>query len=211
MKPEGISHALRKAAEARRPGLAAVLFLSLIIGCAQQESDNSALQPPTPAAGAAVPSEREPARHKEPRALYEESGGFSYDPPAGWKIVRSESLEFRSAVGPAAAFYPPNIIIYRESWAAPLEAYADASIAAIQAKIADLKTISRDQFRTDDGEHAVRIVTERMAGDVRIRQTFYFFRGVAQARYVATCSCRADESTEFEADFDTSMRSFRIH
>ncbi|HOX37595.1 MAG TPA: hypothetical protein PL033_06365 [Candidatus Brocadiia bacterium] len=206
--------AMRRATLSRWKGKTAPAIFALAVvlcGCGSEARNGGSGVPTAPAVQQAAATDREPARQKEPRALYEEAGGFSYDPPSDWRTVKLDSSRFRAAAGPATAFYAPNITVFMESYPAPLEAYADASVKAILAKAPDAKTVGREAFRTDDGEAAVRVATERTTGDVLLRQTFYFFRGTGDNRYVATCTSRADENEILEAAFEKSMKSFRIH
>ena len=175
----------------RDASAAAVLGLAILVsGCNNKQ----------PGAGA----------NKPPRAQYEQAGGFSYDPPKGWETVNFSGLKYRVSHGPVANGFAPNINVVDESFAGSLKEYVDGNLANMKNAFADLTIRKREDFQTEDGLSATRVITENKQQGRLLRQTFCFF-GESKRKYVATCTTLADGGEVLDGTFAESMRTFRLH
>jgi hypothetical protein len=145
-----------------------------------------------------------------PRALYEEAGGFSYDPPAGWEIVEFPGLKYRISHGQPESGFAPNINVVDEDYSGSLPAYVDANLLSMEEMFVGFEVLSRSDLTTEDGQAAIKLVTETEQQGRRLRQTFYFL-GSGDTKYVVTCSALAESAAALDSLFDTSVATFRIH
>ena len=148
---------------------------------------------------------------KPPRQLYEKAGGFSYDPPAGWQITEFPGLKYRVAYGPVENEFTPNINVVDEEFSGTLAEYADANLESLESMSINLNVISREDFRTQDNEAGVRIITEAEQMGVMLRSTFFLFSGSGNWKFVVTCTALADGGAKWDAAFAESMETFRLH
>ena len=148
---------------------------------------------------------------KPPRQVYEEAGGFSWDPPAGWQVAQVQGFKYRVAFGPVENEFTPNIWADDEEFAGTLAAYADAKLEKSEKMSVDLKVINREDLRTDDNGVGVKIVTETEQHGLMLRETFFLFSGSGDWKYVVTCTVLADGGAKWDAKFAESMKTFRVH
>jgi hypothetical protein len=147
---------------------------------------------------------------KPPRRHYEESGGFSYNPPSGWQIVEFPGLKYRVSHGPVENGFAPNINVVDEEFSGTLAAYVDGSLENMERIFAKFKVLSRENLKTHDNEAGVKIITENEQQGRMLRQTFFFI-GSGDRKYVVTCSTTADDGAEFDSIFSEIFKTFRIH
>jgi len=147
---------------------------------------------------------------KPPRAAYEKAGGFSYDPPQGWRVLEFGGLKYRISAGPSENDFAPNINVVDERFSGSLPEYVDLNLQTLKKTFVDFKLIKREDFQTGDGLAAVRLVCEDTQQKKRLRQTFCFF-GNSNRKYVATCTAVADGGEKLDDLFAQSMKTFRIH
>jgi len=145
-----------------------------------------------------------------PRAAYDKAGGFSYDPPQGWQVVEFPGLKYRISSGPSENGFAPNINVVDEKFSGSLPEYADLNLATLKKMFVEFSVLKREDFQTDDGLAATRLVCEDTQQGKRLRQTFCFF-GNSSRKYVVTCTAPADGGAKFDGLFAQSMKSFRIH
>jgi len=147
---------------------------------------------------------------KPPRASYEKTGGFSYDPPKGWQAVEFPGLKYRISRGPTEGQFAPNINVVDETFAGTLAAYVDLNVENLKKMVGDFRLLKQEDFQTEDGLPATRlIIQDKQQGRV-LRQTFCFF-GNSTRKYVVTCTALAQDGETLDGLFAQSMRSFRVH
>jgi hypothetical protein len=147
---------------------------------------------------------------KPPRQHYEKAGAFSYDPPSGWQVVEFPGLKYRISHGPREQEFSPNINVVDEAFSGTLAAYVDANLQNIERLFVNLKVLGREDFRTQDNEAAVKVVTENEQQGRMLRQTFFFI-GSGNRKYVVTCTALADDGAKFDTAFAGSVETFRMH
>jgi hypothetical protein len=147
---------------------------------------------------------------KAPHAAYEKAGGFSYDPPQGWQVREIGGLKYRISSGPSENGFAPNINVVDEKFSGSLPEYVDLNLQTLKKTFVDFKLVKREDFQTDDGLAAVRLVCEDTQQGKRLRQTFCFF-GNSNRKYVVTCTALADGGEKLDELFVQSMKTFRIH
>lgn len=147
---------------------------------------------------------------KPPRQHYEKAGAFSYDPPSGWQVVEFPGLKYRISHGPRENEFAPNINVVDEAFSGTLATYVDANLQNMEKVFVNLKVLSREDFKTQDNEAAVKVVTENEQQGRMLRQTFFFI-GSGNRRYVVTCTALADGGDKFDTAFAESVKTFRMH
>jgi hypothetical protein len=144
------------------------------------------------------------------RRLHEKEGGFSYDPPEGWKIVEFPGLKYRISHRDPVGGFAANINVVDEVAPLSLEEYVDANVETMGNAFADMKLLGRTALETEDGEPSVKLVTERHSEGALLRQTYYFFDG-GRRKFVVTCTAPASDGASLDPVFDASMKTFRLH
>ncbi len=147
---------------------------------------------------------------KPPRQHYEKAGAFSYDPPSGWQAVEFPGLKYRISHGPRENEFAPNINVVDEAFSGTLATYVDANLQNMEKVFVNLKVLSREDFKTQDNEAAVKVVTENDQQGRMLRQTFFFI-GSGNRKYVITCTALADGGAKFDSSFAESVETFRMH
>jgi hypothetical protein len=147
---------------------------------------------------------------KAPRAAYDKAGGFSYDPPQGWRVVEFPGLKYRVSAGPTENGFAPNINVVDEKFSGSLSEYVELNLTTLKKMFVDFKVIKREDFQTDDGVAATRVVCEDTQQGQHLRQTFCFLENSSR-KYVVTCSALADGGEKLDALFAQSTKTFRIH
>ena len=71
------------------------------------------------------------------------------------------------------------------------------------------KVLSQSEFTTDYKQSAVKVITETIRNGQTLRQTFYFFGGKDDKKFVVTCSVLAEDGESYEKIFDSSIRTFK--
>jgi hypothetical protein len=147
---------------------------------------------------------------KPTRSHYEKAGAFSYEPPTGWRIVEVPGLKYRVASGPAENEFAPTVNFVDEMFAGTVAEYADTNIKHLHRVFGKVKILSLEDFKTEDNETGVKVVTENEQHGRMLRQTFYFL-GSGSRRYVITCTALADDGAKHDKAFAESVESFRMH
>ena len=145
-----------------------------------------------------------------PRQCHEKTGGFSYNPPSGWKVAEFPGLKYRIAHGQAEKDFTPNINITDEAFAGTLAEYADANVQNLNHIFPNLQILSRTELTTKDNEPVVRIIATNEPQGRMLRQTFFLI-GSGDRNYAVTCTALADNGDKFDTIFTESLLTFRIH
>jgi len=157
--------------------------------------------------GCAEKQERSDGPHQR---FYEAGGRFSYDPPAKWEIASMPGLKYRIARGPRTGGFTPNINVVEESFTGSLEAYANGNITNMKKLFKSMKILSREDFKTNDDQPAVKLVIENVQQGMKLRQTFYFL-GTGRSKFVVTCTAPAKGGAKLDSLFEKSAATFRFH
>lgn len=147
---------------------------------------------------------------KPTRGFYEKEGGFSFDPPKGWRVVPFPGLKYKIAHGPTEHEFAANINVVDEPYDGTLAAYVDLNVENIKKAFPDIKVLRREEFQTEDGQTATRLIAENKQQGRLLRQTFCLF-GHSNRKYVATCTALAEGGESLDGLFAQSMGTFRVH
>jgi hypothetical protein len=147
---------------------------------------------------------------RPPRSFYEKTGGFSYDPPKGWRVAEFPGLKYRVSAGASEDGFAPNMNVVDEKFSGSLTAYVDLNMETMKKVVTDFNVLKREDFQTEDGLAAVRIVSEDTQQAQRLRQTFCFF-GNSNRKYVVTCTTLATGGEKLDPLFAETTKTFRIH
>jgi len=144
--------------------------------------------------------------------VYEEAGGFSYDPPKDWKVRPSPSgLEYNIVVGPDSGQFTTNINIIDEEWPGSLKQYLAGNIKSMKKQWGeDFKIIEQGEFAAYNNLLGYRLVAENLMGGMHLRHIYYTF-AIGNKKYVVTCATLADNKDTYDTVFDASIRTFRVH
>jgi hypothetical protein len=150
-----------------------------------------------------------PGAGQPPRSFHEQAGGFSYEPPKGWQLMDFAGAKYRISHGPAANGFAPNINVVEEKFSGSLSKYVDLNLESMKKAFSDITNLKREDFQTEDGAPAIRLITQNKQQGRMLRQTFYFFSNSSR-KYVVTCTTLADGGEALDATFADSMRTFRF-
>lgn len=142
--------------------------------------------------------------------LYEQAGGFSFDPPHTWQIAGLPGLKYRVAVGPPQNGFSPNINVVDEQYQGSINAYVDANIKTLAKMFPKFTVLDRRPFMPSRGSEGVVLVNQNEQAGKLLRQRVYFFTK-ANRQYAVTCSSLAEDGDQFDDLFDASMKTFQLH
>jgi len=139
---------------------------------------------------------------------HETAGGFSFCPPPGWTIKSFPGMKYSIAAGPAAKGFAPNINVVDETAGMSLSAYVDANKKMLAKAFKDYKEVGKREFKTATGLKGARLITQSDQNGTQLRQTFYFFAGTGDKKFVVTCSTLASGGEEIDEVFESSLKTF---
>ena len=149
-------------------------------------------------------------KSKPPRKLYEKEGGFSFDPPDGWEILEMPGLKYHVTRGTLVNNFAPNINVVDETFEGSLEKYFDTKMESLKAMFKSFKLLEKKKITSDDGDTALVAVTENDIFGRTVRQTYYLFENGSR-KYAVICTALAEGGEEFDALFEKTAKSFRMH
>jgi len=122
-------------------------------------------------------------------------------------------FKYQFAFGPTINTFSPNINFVDQVMPAKLEEYVGSNLQVLQQMAADekrsLNILTQGEFTTDFKRSGVRLVTETTYDKNPVRQTFYFFEGKDDIKFVITCTVPADQSQAYDKICDSSIRTFK--
>ena len=136
-------------------------------------------------------------------------GDFSYIPPSDWQIVEFPGAKYKMVKGKEEAGFSPNLNFVDETYTGSLDSYVSANLEAINNYFVNVNIISQENFKTNDGEIIIKVVTENTQNEKRLHQTFYFFDG-GNKKFVITYTRLPDTGEEYDILIDQSVKTFRI-
>lgn len=140
---------------------------------------------------------------------YEPGGEFSYIPPQGWGLGEFPGLKYKIVYGPPLDNFAPNLNFVDEKFGGTLDKYVSSNLAAIQSLFKDVKVLSQEDFATEEGKRAIKVIVENTQNDTKLRHTFYFFDGGSR-KFVVTYTRLPDKQQENDSLVDESVKTFRI-
>lgn len=183
-----------------------VLFLGvcvvLVVSCGPTAPPIPTPLPTETPAPTAIPTESAD-RHYEPE------GGFSYIPPAGWKLVDASALVYKVAVGPETDGFATNLTVVDEPFDGSLDEYVSSAMDGLSQYFDSFQVLSQEEFKPEESAPGVRIVAENVQVGRVLRQRFYLFDGGAK-KLVVTCTRLADAAEELDAACEGSLKTFRF-
>jgi hypothetical protein len=141
-------------------------------------------------------------RHKEA------AGGFSFCPPQGWTVRALPGMKYSIAAGPASKGFAPNINVVDETADVSLADYVDASKKMLSKAFKGYKEVGKREFKTTSGLKGTRLVIQSDQNGTLLKQTFYFFAGTGDKKFVVTCSALASGGEEIDEVFEASLKTF---
>jgi hypothetical protein len=142
------------------------------------------------------------------------NGEFSFVPPENWAMREMPGFKYQFAFGPATnKNFSPNINFVDQSAPFKLDEFVAGNLATLHHMAANegrsLEIITEGEFITDSKRSGVRVVTETTYDSNPVRQTFYFFEGKDNIKFVITCTWPADEGQSYDKMCDSSIRTFK--
>ena len=141
--------------------------------------------------------------------LSEPAGGFSYLPPAGWRIRTFPGLKYRICYAKPASGFAPNINVADEVSAMPLDKYLQFSMAGMRKVYTSLRVLKQAPFATASGIRGERMVVDGIVADKHLHQIFYVFPA-SNHKIVLTASSLASDDSRYDAATDASMKTFKL-
>lgn len=145
----------------------------------------------------------------DPRSHQEPTGGYSFNPPAGWTMTTMPGLKYRVCCGEPVDGFTPNLNVVDEAFAGSLKDYVDGNLQALPKLLEGAEVTGRQDLASDDGVPMVRVDVKSRAAGVALAQTFYFI-GPGERKYVITCTAPRKASERLEQGFSASARSIRL-
>ena len=145
-----------------------------------------------------------------PARLVDEVGGFSYVPPAGWRVAAVPGLKYKIAYGKPAQGFAPNINVVDETAAVSIADYARRNVKNMQQLVSGFHEISLSPFVTNSGLRGFRLRGEAAPAGRKLRQTNYLFAGSGDRKIVVTASTLASDGSKHDAMLDAVMKTFTL-
>ena len=159
-----------------------------------------------------LPASAAPASHVGASAarLSEPSGGFSYLPPAGWKIRTFPGLKYKICYTTPAGGFAPNINVVDETAPVSLAEYIRVSMAHMNLAYSQFQLLSQAPFVTSSGLHGVRLVSRGTMNSRSVRQIFYVFPAPSSRKIIVTASWLATDGDKYTRAADGAMKTFKL-
>jgi hypothetical protein len=138
---------------------------------------------------------------------FEKEGGFSYQPPTGWKITELPGMKFKGVFGPPVDGFSPNINFVGEAASDSLQDYVEGTLKALQSAFRGFEKLNQTTFKTDVGQTGIKLITQGELGRKMLRQTYYIFEVSKGRKLVVTCSALAKGGEIFDKVFDESLKT----
>ena len=145
----------------------------------------------------------------EANRVFEREGGFSYVPPAGWKVQRASSFKYQIVIGPASNGFTPNMNFLIEDSNMPFQEYVDLSKANIPKLLPNSVVKSSAAFDLKSGSSAAKIIWDTNINQNNIRINSYLVDGKTR-KFVITCGRALTQPTSIDVECDQAASSFRI-
>jgi hypothetical protein len=138
---------------------------------------------------------------------FEREGGFSYQPPGGWRIANIPGMKYKFAFGLSQDGFSPNMNFVDEAHSGSLQSYVDANLKVMQSMFKGFEKINQTTFKTGAGQTAIKLTTQAEQNGKMIRQLYYFFEASRDKKLVVTGSAPARGKEAFDRIFDESVRT----
>jgi hypothetical protein len=139
-----------------------------------------------------------------------EPGVFTYQAPKGWTAKSMAVSRYPLAFDMPVNNFAANINVVVESTAKPLADYVAMNKAMLLSSpmFVSLQVMSDDPFVTTAGTKGDRVVVKDAMGKMNLQQTFYFFQGSGNNKFVVTATCKVGDGDHYAPFFDLSMKTF---
>ena len=138
---------------------------------------------------------------------------FSFVPPENWVMREIPGFKYQMAFGPKINDFTPNINFVDQNAPSTIDDYVAGNLQQLQQMAVQesrsLKVITQGEFTTDFERSGTRVVTETSYEGKPLRQTFYFFQGKDDIKFVITCSVPAEGGEGYDKTCDSSLRTFK--
>jgi len=142
--------------------------------------------------------------------VYENGGGFSYRPPAGWNVTEYSGLKYKVVLGSAEGNFTTNINFVDETYNGSLRSYVDLGLAHLEEFFQSFRLVSRDTFVTNSGITGERVIINNSQNDYLLRQIFYFLPMPNNKYMIFTCSVIDSAAARYLPVFDESAKTFEL-
>jgi hypothetical protein len=157
-------------------------------------------------------------------------GVFSYQAPRGWTVKDSSMSKYDVCFDtPKDGFaanitkdgfaanitkdgFAANINVVRQAYPKPLADYVDLNKSQIKSipLLQNVIIIDEKPFQTSGGLTGTRLVITDAVGKADLEQTFYFFAGAMDIKFVVTASCLIGDEQKYAPIFDASIKTFSL-
>jgi len=138
---------------------------------------------------------------------FEREGGFSYQPPRGWRIADIPGIKYKFVFGPPQDGFAPNMNFVDEAHSGSLQNYVDANLKVMQSMLKGFEKINQTTFKTGAGQTAIKLTTQAEQNGKMVRQIYYFFEASRDKKLVVTGSASARGKEVLDPIFDESVRT----
>ena len=139
-----------------------------------------------------------------------QAGLFSYQAPKGWSVKSTPLSKYDVAVDAPRNNFVANINVVVEPFPDSLAKYVSANKQVIAASgiYAVFQIVDEQPFETSTGAKGVRLVAKDRLNQQDMQQSFYFFEGSSNNKFVVTASCLTSDGDQYAPIFDASLKTF---
>ncbi len=135
-------------------------------------------------------------------------GGYSVEPPAGWKVSDFRGSPYKGLYGTRVNDFTPNINIQEDNYNGPMDTYVQLSYMQVK-KLMNAKKVSEGPFLAKSHK-GVKLIADTEFNNLQLTQTFYFFENPNGKKVVVVATSRRDSGREYDPVFDGIMTTFNM-
>lgn len=156
-------------------------------------------------------TEDEKALHESFKALSQQPGAASFQPPSGWHLADSKALPEAvkiMVVGKSSTDYPPSLNLVVDPYKGNLKGYLKIVKAYNDSQGADWKDLGTIQLDTGETASLSQVDTLTKWGQERQMHVILIKDGNA---YILTAAALRDEFPKFYKEFFNSLKSLKVN
>ncbi len=141
--------------------------------------------------------------------IRDDRGGFSIQPPKGWKEVEFPGSKYKALKGERKNGFSPNVVFsdYPINNGESLDSYVDRNMVAVELATPHFKLLKRFELKLNSGSTAVAVITSNEQNNIKVQQSYYMLDGIDHRRWIICCSTLVDDTTS-EETLAASVKTF---
>jgi hypothetical protein len=136
-------------------------------------------------------------------------GGFSYIPPVGWQVVEFPGEKYKIVAGKASTDSYLILTFSDETYAGSLDNYVAGNLNGLKSAYKSVNIINQENFKTDNGESAIKIIAENKINGEQLHQTYYIFAD-NDRKFIITYTRLQGSDEDNDVLIDQCIKTFQV-